>query len=116
MLISDKPVRVHLDHEPGQWIDVIAPSVVQYLAASKSVGSEGTRGETLHALARVCVVGWSYDAPVTPGNVDRLDSESAAVLFGALAEIVSGASAEGNPTGGASTTPSTVRRARRTNG
>lgn len=74
--------KIDIPHEPGQWVLVRPPTVADIRQASAESASEMQIG--LDLVMRL-VVGWSYDEPVTPDAIDRLDLKTGQWLAQELA-------------------------------
>ena len=94
MLTNKLLRRVELEHEPGAWIEVRAPS----FAIMREVWHDGDINELL-ALQR-CVTAWSYEEPATPENILELDGLTVQAVLGAIYELIPRA-AEKHPDGAA---------------
>lgn len=103
-LVSKLTRRVEIPHEPGQWMELRRLSWRQLEAASdlasdaalkrmSQMGSDmlaairSTSGQQAAdpaaaydraAILQAGIAAWSYDAEVTPENIDALDEETAA--------------------------------------
>lgn len=72
-LIDPKEVRhVEIPHEPGEWVE-LRPITSRIFATVQREGKGESYSEITLRLLAGCIVAWSYDAPVTPENIDLLD-------------------------------------------
>lgn len=70
------PKRIPIPHEPGEWIEMLPPTV----EAVETVGIERTAGMTVRessaGLLAKCVKSWSYDAPIQRETFYDLDNQT----------------------------------------
>ncbi len=78
MLTNKVLTRVELPQEPGEWIEVRAPS---FFIVQDCIGDEGT--DWLKMFVK-CITAWSYPDEVTPDNISELDTGTVTLLIGQL--------------------------------
>lgn len=76
-LVTKHTERIDFPHEPGSWADIRVPLSAGDLGGLTSSGSEIRM--SLDLMASV-VTGWSYEEPVTPNAINRLDLDTYALL------------------------------------
>lgn len=75
-LISPQDVtRFPIPHEPGQWVE-LRPLTGRHFASIQRNAKEESPGEITLRLIAACLVAWSYDAEITPENIEALDYET----------------------------------------
>lgn len=72
-LIDPKAIRrVEIPHETGAWVE-IRPITARIFANVQRDGKGESYSEITLRLLNSCIVAWSYEAPVSPENIDNLD-------------------------------------------
>lgn len=72
-LIDPKAVkRIEIPHEPGSWVE-IRPITARMFANVQRDGKGESYSEITLRLLNGCIAAWSYDAAVSPENIDNLD-------------------------------------------
>lgn len=108
MLTNKVITRVLLPQEPGEWIEVRAPSF--FMLQECGAGDDFD----WHKLFTRCITAWSYEEPPTPDTIGELDSATVACLINEV-RIVRTPDEE-KKDGSTSTELSTAKGKRRTNG
>lgn len=82
-LIKDETrVRLDIPHEPGEWIEIrpMRNGDLLHVELKDKVSATVLMFERL-------ITGWSYEEPVTPENIRRLDIKTASWLDGELTRV-----------------------------
>ena len=79
MLTNKLEKTVELPHEPGQWVKVRMPSGFMKLRSADMSNIDGGL-----YLFESCILGWSYDEPVTREAIWELDDHTIQLILTAL--------------------------------
>lgn len=101
LLTDSDAVRVDLPHEPGSWVELrrLTWGRVRQVQALPE-------GERIGAMFIAGVAAWSYDAELTPENLDSLDMTTANFIAEQLEQLNGVPSGKGPSSASVSSTSS----------
>jgi hypothetical protein len=83
LVSSLKPKRIPIPHEEGQWLEIKPLSAGEFANADSSLSAR----QFSLSLMQLLIVGWSYEAPVTPEAIADLDALTFSWLDDQLLEL-----------------------------